>query len=560
MNTDIGVGFKKLKLNCMFFLSMAGVIPAFCFGQSVPVVDGNSAAALKNIEQNSTFLKQRDKTPVAPERVYSDKNTYINRLVGVTVNNDLIKTKILAYWAPFKEKAVTNQDIADFKEWAWAQFKEEGFFAFLYTDISKAENGETLLINISVPVVKEVQIYSTYKTLTDEYSDQIIRRIGAAKMPGQVVDTVTLEQKLDQIGYDLPITLDLNVRPTGTEEVVLVVNLTPKENDPGAFRYGALELNNYGLNQYGKMQGLAVAAFNGFTADSVATVAAQVAGGMTYGRLDYEAPSETLAGHVRVFAESVYSRTIDGGLSATQGLTSNYGLGLTHILGSQREIVYKSYIDLSQRNTSSKLQYGGTELTNITDDQVRLKFSADNEKAAKDNIQHYELTLLDGSDSSNGRYSVVQMGATFQKSLNDKGLSLYSRMKAQGLPSRNLDGYNRISLGGVNGLRAFTTLDGIGDLGAQGSVEVRQQYLVNHYVGVFYDAGLVKQNRNPVVGQYDSDYALQDVGLSLGGSVNGLNYTVSVAKAIGSYEAFVPGINETMPNSWRLNFSLNYPL
>lgn len=72
------------------------------------------------------------------------------------------------------------------------------------------------------------------------------------------------------------------------------------------------------------------------------------------------------------------------------------------------------------------------------------------------------------------------------------------------MPSRNLDSYSRLSLGGVNGVRAYTTLDGVGDMGALASAEIHQRYLGDHFVGVFYDGGVIKQNRNPVPNQYNT--------------------------------------------------------
>lgn len=534
--------------------------PLLAFGQSAPAVEPNPAAALKNIQDNSTLPPLKDQTKSLPEIQKIDSRIYIDKLIGVSVNNDLIKEEILQYWAPSIGKAVTNQDIANFKEWAWQQFGQAGYFAFLHTEILTEDGGQRLVIKISLPKVKEIKIYSKDKSLAEKYSGQIIRRIGDSGMPGHTVDTLSLEQKLDNISFDLPISLDLNIRPVDSEQVILVINVAEKENNPGALRYGAVQVNNYGLSQYGRTQALAIAAFNGFTPDSTATVIAQGAEGLAYGRMEYEAPVEVLAGRARVFGESVYSRTIFGGTTATQGLTSNYGAGLTNLLGSERDMVYKSYIDLSQRNTSSKLQAGGLQISSIVDDQARLKFAADNDKLARDNIQHYEVTIVDGTDNNNGRYSFLLIGANYQGKLNSSGLGLYAKMRAQGAPSRNLDTYNRLSLGGVNGLRAYTTLDGIGDMGAMGSLEIRQQYLADHFIGAFYDGGIVKQNRNPVPGQFNTPYTLQDLGLSFGGYVKGFNYNASVAKAIGSYAAFVPGVYETNPNSWRFNFALTYPI
>lgn len=111
----------------------------------------------------------------------------------------------------------------------------------------------------------------------------------------------------------MPITLDLSIRPTRSGQVTLVVNVAHKQSDPGSLRYGAFQVNNYGLSQYGRTQSLGILALNGFTPDSTATLVAQGAEGLIYGRAEYAAPVAFLAGRVRVFGEVVNSRTIDGG-------------------------------------------------------------------------------------------------------------------------------------------------------------------------------------------------------------------------------------------------------
>ncbi len=151
------------------------------------------------------------------------------------------------------------------------------------------------------------------------------------------------------------------------------------------------------------------------------------------------------------------------------------------------------------------------------------------------------------------------LDAALQKNLNNEGLSLSAKFKTQFLPTRNLDTYNRFTLGGVNGVRAYTTLDGMGDSGALASVELKQPYSPEGAVGVFYDGGVVNPNHHPVSGQYNSSYSLQAVGVSLAGTVlTNVNYNTSVAKAVGTYAAYVPGIYETMPHAWRVNFALSY--
>ena len=517
-------------------------------------------SALKNIENNATPLPRNERPAQAAGEKVNDQRIYIDKLESIETNNDFLKENILQYWVPFVGKPVTYQNIVDFKEWAWTQFSQAGYFAFLRTDKKKSGQGDKLIIEITLPTIQAVEFHSEEVGLAEAYADQILSALGKAAQPGQTVDTLGLEQKLDNIGFALPASLTLSVRQTEADRVILVVNLESKvAAEPGSLRSGAVQLNNYGLKQYGRTQALGVLTFNGWTPDATATLTAQGAEGLAYARADYEAPSELVNGHVRLFAESVFSKNIYGGSAATQGLTGNFGVGSTNILGSDRDLVYKSYLDLSHRDTNSQLQSSGAEVSSLVDNQARFKVSGDNSKLATDLAQNWDVNFVTGHDDVHGRYYFGVLDAALQKNLNNEGLSLSAKFKTQFLPTRNLDTYNRFTLGGVNGVRAYTTLDGMGDSGALASVELKQPYSPEGAVGVFYDGGVVNPNHHPVSGQYNSSYSLQAVGVSLAGTVlTNVNYNTSVAKAVGTYAAYVPGIYETMPHAWRVNFALSY--
>ena len=538
----------------MILLGVTLLSPSIVFGQS-----SDPAAALKNIQENTLLPSLKEKAKVPEEGKFNDTKIYINKLHAVELDNDLIKNDVLDYWSSYQGKEITNQDINNFKEWAWNKFNQAGYFAFLYTEAKKTVDGEVLQIKISLPTIKEVKIYSKNEALARKYSEIIIARLGNDVLPGNRVDTLALEQKLEDAAFDLPVTMELNMRPVGSEQVQLVVNVIEREDNPGKFQYGAAQVNNYGLSQYGSIQGLGILAFNGLTPGSTLSLTAQGSQGLAYGRVEYDFPTELLAGHVRLWSESAYSRNIDPVSTATVGFTENYGLGMTHILGSQRDMTFRSLVDISQRSTVSSLINPSTQINSIVDNQIRFKLTADNLKLARTITQNYELSFVDGIDDQNGQYSFFTASGSIQAPLNKDGLSALFRFKAEAAPTRNLDTYNRISLGGVNGLRAYTTLDGVGDQGGLVSLEIRQQFLINHYVGAFYDVGVVQQNQNAVANQYNDYYTLQDLGLSFGGTFPKFSYTASVAKAIGDYAAYVPGTYQTSPGSWRINFSLTYP-
>lgn len=551
---------KKMKLSFrLASFSLYGLIlsvPFAAFAQNTPLV--TPGEVLRNIEQNVTPIPTPGPTPFLPEPTPNAQAEYLHKLSGVTVENDLIKNEIIKYWQPFFGKPVSNQDIAKFKDWAWSQFRDAGYFAFLYTEATPSADGQNLGIKVFLPEVQKIRIVGKDDALVKRYAELIVKRMGKSVKQGSNVDTLSLEQLLESSVYDLPIDLELNIRPTGSNDVDLIVTVNEKTSDPGKYRSAVVQINNYGLNQFGRGQVLGSASFEGFTPGSSASVMGQLSQGVGYGRLDYEAPSEVLGGRVRFWAASVYSRNIRGGIAATSGTTQDYGVGLTHIIGSNRAMVFKSHADISQRFTKSNLQVADIQIGNITDSQLRLRLTADNERYALKHVQRYDAILVAGTDNDFGQYSKIQLAASYRTPLTDSGLSIQLRGNAQLAPSRNLDSYNRMSLGGVNGVRAYTTIDGVGDAGVVGTIEMRQLTYQNHYVGVFYDGGVIKPNKTPIPGAYNADYALQAVGLSFGGSFSKVSYSISIAKGIGGYAGYSASNIESSPNNLRFNGALTY--
>lgn len=546
----------SLKASNLSVLSLVLLVPFNVIAQNAPIV--TQGEVLRNIEQNITPLPTQGPAPLVPEPTPNAEAQYLKHLSGVTVDNDLIKDEIIKYWQPFYGKPITNQDIAKFKDWAWSQFRDAGYFAFLYTDITPTSDGQSLGIKVFLPEVQKVRIVGKDDALVNRYAELIVKRMGKSVKQGSHVDTLSLEQLLESSVYDLPIDLELNIRPTGSNDVDLIVTINEKTNTPGKYRGAVVQVNNYGLNQFGRGQLLGSASFDGFTPGSSASVMGQISQGVGYGRVDYEAPSEALGGRVRFWAASVYSRNIRGGIAATSGTTQDYGIGLTHIIGSNRAMVLKSHVDVSQRFTKSNLQIADIQIGNITDNQARFRLTADNERYAIKHVQRYDAMLVAGSDNDFGQYSKIQLAASYRTPLTDSGLSILLKGNAQIAPSRNLDSYNRMSLGGVNGVRAYTTIDGVGDAGAVGTIEFRQRIYQSHYVGVFYDGGVIQPNKTPIPGAFNSGYSLQATGLSFGGSFSNLSYSISIAKGIGGYAGYSASNIESSPNNLRFNGALTY--
>lgn len=558
------------------FKVSALITTLFCGGAAMAQQIDPGGALLRNIQESQLPMPVPAEPFVGGVQEPGDALPFVSNLSAVDISDSAFKEGFEQYWKPFFGKAVTNADVQVFKDKAWQDFLQGGYLGLVAVS---ADSAGTLIIRTEFPVVGTKSF-----TGPQELQTQYMARIEGALLhvqEGQPIDLVDIEQRLYNMSYDLPIEVGVVLSPQADSTADLIFDISPKDHTRGRFKGGLVQVNNYGLTQFGRYQILGSFGFEGFTPGSMLSLVTQASEGMIFGRAEYSAPIETLRGVGRVWIEGVTSKNIDrDAFVPTRGVTVMYGIGLSNILGSRRSMVFQSGLDFSQRHTKNSLQNGGLVLGNITDNQAKFRLSASNSLLAKDNIVNYELTAVLGSLSdtgivnelngnlNDGSYAYITGGASILKNITSDGWYFIGRARGQALASRNLDAYNRISLGGINGVRAYSTADGVGDMGAMGSLEVRKAYNgYGDYVGVFYDGGIVRPNRNALPGISNSTYALQAIGVSMAGNIRltgnnnyAINYNLSVAKAIGSNTAYQEGSYETRPNSWRVNFAVTFPL
>ena len=173
-----------------------------------------------------------------------------------------------------------------------------------------------------------------------------------------------------------------------------------------------------------------------------------------------------------------------------------------------------------------------------------------------------EYTRLGGSEAYNvetGGYGKLNVSGRVQRNLSRDGAWQWvGRLSAQ-VASRTLDGYNRLALGGVNGVRAYTAADGVGDQGVVGALELNRRLSGSQMVGVFYDAGVIRPNKVHVDGGFNTTYSLQAVGAQWTGNLGRWYYNATLAKGFGGYKLAEAGqVTESQRNPWRLSAALSY--
>jgi hemolysin activation/secretion protein len=153
-----------------------------------------------------------------------------------------------------------------------------------------------------------------------------------------------------------------------------------------------------------------------------------------------------------------------------------------------------------------------------------------------------------------GAYQKLEMNGGLSQALGNTGIYTGSvRWKAQAA-SKNLDTYNKISLGGVNGIRAYSSIDGVGDQGAQMSFDIIHQVVPDVYGGLFYDVGMVKTNLTPLSTSTGSNtYVLRGAGWQVGGKIAAFNWSLSMGYAMGQNPASFTSAN-TQRGDVRGNF------
>jgi hemolysin activation/secretion protein len=519
----------------------------------------------QGIEQSTRLLRERAQAkPLAQiDMLGLESAVPIPHLVSVQVQGDLLKQDIEQYWKNRIGQSVSTDELQDFHSWFYEKARREGFMAYAQTQIVDAGQGQRLIIQTLQPKVGTVRILSSDPVLIKAYASLLQSRFEVDFKSGMPLDTLGLDQRLDSVGYDLPIELDATLRAVGPELLDLIVNITPSKKNPGQLLSFIEQWTNYGLRQYGHAQIMAMGNWSGLQAKSSLSLLGQVSEGIGYARAEYEGLAPEV-GRWRVYGARSDSQSILPGLSTTKNYSAEVGAGLTRVLGGYRDTVFKGHVEISARDSLSHLLATGSTVSNISDHQLRVRWTADNERLspqssrAEIGLTVGDYTHVAGPTLAEGVYKRVDVAGKTQKVLDNSGtVSVVARLKGQ-WSNRNLDSYNQMALGGVTGVRAYTSIDGVGDRAVLGSLELNKAFKGQWSAGVFYDAGYVQNSVQRVGAQNFNHDTLQAVGLKVQGQGPGqlpgqsMDYSVTLAKGIGGYKSWQSTNLESKPNNYRV--------
>ena len=528
------------------------------FVTSISVYAGDAGTVIRNIEQNTLDNPTEFTKSDQPVGLSLDA---IGVLTGLNVKSDLLNKEIRLYWEAKTGQKITKSDVERFKSWAWSKFKAKGYLAWLKVDEQVTQDRVTLNIEVTTPKLGQVDVDYSKVNLATKSQSKIDAGIRKKFKTDDGIDVLAMDNHIQNASFGLPLEFDARLKQVAPGITDLTIAARPIEAKPGKLQNAFIQFNSYGLKQYGREQLLASLTFAGFTPLSQLSVAAQVSEGVNYGRAEYQSPISFLGGVSRIYASYADFSSALKSTTATRGESYEYGVGITHLLGLSRYNAYKSHFDLSERLTRSELKLGSTKLTDLRSLQGRFSLSVDNSKVDMDQYDA-SITLVGGEYQNSvanqiaGAYSKLELNGRYVWSLSqDRSVLLASRFRGQ-YAGTNLDSFDRISIGGINGIRAYTSVDGIGDTGAVLTFDLIQKLPYQQYVGMFYDAGVVKPFKNAAAGVANESFSLQGAGIQYGASYKRASINLNYAKALGSYHGYVDGNVESEPHNWRGNIAI----
>jgi hemolysin activation/secretion protein len=373
-----------------------------------------------------------------------------------------------------------------------------------------------------------------------------------------------MSARLNAISYDLPVTLEAALRQPDAANIDVVINMRLLSREPGRVSGGLVQLNNHGLKAYGREQVLTQVRVQGEAPLTEYDLLAQASKGVSYLSANRTAAIEGWQSRSNLSASASRTQTKIDGVSVKSN-TQVLGGGVTSLISSNRDSNTLSNVNLSHRNTTSKV--GGSVDTDRRDIQlaanVRMSGTPgwvtgyDAQAGMRVGSIGIQSPLDRDARGVKGTYQILETKGELRQNLSaDKRWVGAVRWRAQ-KAFQNLDSYNQISLGGVNGIRAYTTSDGVGDEGVQMSFDLTHQFNNALFAGVLYDVGVVKQNIKAVGGVKPDPYSLSGAGVQLGGNKGAWSWNAIMAKGLDKTEPFETAVSEEL-GKWRGSVALNY--
>jgi hypothetical protein len=180
-----------------------------------------------------------------------------------------------------------------------------------------------------------VTVAALDETATDPgsrpYVDQVARRFAKSYTAGAPVDVQGMSARLNAISYDLPVTLEAALRQPDAANIDVVINMRLLASEPGRVSGGVVQLNNHGLEAYGRAQVLTQVRVQGEAPLTEYGVVAQASQGVSYLSANRTAAIEGWQSRSNLSASASRTQTKIDGVSVKSN-TQVLGGGVTSLI------------------------------------------------------------------------------------------------------------------------------------------------------------------------------------------------------------------------------------
>ena len=466
----------------------------------------------------------RIESGVAPVKPGAVESKILVNSLRITGSKAYSEAELLALTGFVSGSNLSLTDLRSMASKITDHYAKQGFFAaraFLPAQQIK-DNAVTI-------AVTEGQYGQIILRNESRLSDSQANRLLDGLKPGDPITNDPLESRLlllsDTPGVEVKSTLVPGTVP-GTSD--LLVNVTP-----GRLISGSVDADNAGNRYTGEYRlGATVNLNNPLGLGDVASLRVITSGaGLKYGRASYQVPFG------RATIGAAYSR-LDYVLGKEFAPLGANGVATVASL-------YGNYTLIRSRDTNlytglnydhKKFQDRVTLFSSVTDRKINVLtgnlYGNHSDSLGGGGVSTFSLGLSAGTldiqtpaalaadavtARSQGSYSKLTFAASRLQQITN-GLSLYAGISGQGA-SKNLDPSEKMSLGGIDGVRAYPQGEGFGDQGYLVNLEARfllpkaESLPGNVQLIGFVDGGSITINKNPwVAGPNSTNLAAYGLG------------------------------------------------
>ncbi len=518
------INMNKVKLSILTATTLS--LGTTLFGANLP----NSSDILRQVEPPK-FQKEETVLPQIKVPTYKSPMIANNSIkIGVKsfritnsskFNEEELKTLIKDY----ENKELTFAQLTEATEIITNYYRDNGYFvARAYLPAQELSKTDAI---IEISIIEGY--YGKFNVENSSLVDNETLNGYMNNLQGSIISTKSLERQMllvDDLGGVKIVNAEiLTGQSVGTSDFKITTQTEPKY-------YGYVIGDNYGSRYTGEYRANATGYVNSLTGKgdvlSVSTLDSTT-GNLINGRIAYNLP----IGYSGLsFNSSLAYTTYKIGKEFKhldiKGDSTNFDMGLKYAFIKTRDHTLDTSLTYTNINSLDKDNYQEDREKNIN--SLKLSLNDKLKTSIFDKVGNLEsaMAIVVGNAklnsyaksidtiNSNGYYSKLTASISQNQSLTST-LSLLASISGQIALNRNLQGVEDFSVGGANGVRAYTDSELSGDKGYISTLELIYNlpiiYGIRHNISTFIDHSKVWNNKETVGNVKVESRELNDIGL-----------------------------------------------